>query len=525
MTRFLLSFVSLACLLVHLASAACPMAELARRGMAPEELTQLYHRGEGLNLGHLEQARDGAAKTHDNADETTPPAALDPLSGILSPLGLGGLLPRFSDEHKRDMVEHVLARQNEPDEQVNIDAPILTPKAHKRYVEERGLIGGLLAPLSGILQAIDIPTPQESGLKEIPGDDPNHQYQAPGPTDVRGNCPTLNTLANHGYLSRSGITSLAEAANAVQTAFSMSFDIAVFLSAFGLLAGGDLVTGKYSIAGKDSRVPNTLGNSLGIDRHGTFELDASISRSDYAFGDSHSFNGTKWDALVNDANKYGGGLFTIEAFQKNAAAQAKASRATNPQYENGANFIVNGATRALTLRPLPNGTTENVPDYANIAPFFLNETFPPNWYRRADSYSLADLLVDAADILLADPQPLGRNYDGRFVPSNISLPKAPADVGCLGVSLLAGIIPGQLAGEAVTAGNAVVNQLIVPLFGGTKCDIDSYDAAGVNNVRSNSYNVTNEDAGSGSGVTGLGQHEGLAKTSKYTRRAVPFGRA
>lgn len=52
------------------------------------------------------------------------------------------------------------------------------------------------------------------------------------------------------------------------------------------------------------------------------------------------------------------------------------SRATNPEYSNGANFIFNGATRALTLRPLPNGTTPDVADWANIAPFFLNETFP-----------------------------------------------------------------------------------------------------------------------------------------------------
>lgn len=108
-------------------------------------------------------------------------------------------------------------------------------------------MGGFLAPLTGPLAALDLPTPQASGLKAIPGNDPAHQYIAPGPTDVRGDCPTLNTLANHGYLSRTGITSFAEAANAIQTAYSMSFDIAVFLSALGLLAGGDIPTGKYSI--------------------------------------------------------------------------------------------------------------------------------------------------------------------------------------------------------------------------------------------------------------------------------------
>jgi len=66
----------------------------------------------------------------------------------------------------------------------------------------------------------------------------------------------------------------------------MSFDLGVGLSVLGLLAGGDIVTGKYSLGGKDSRVPDTLGPAWGIDRHGLFEIDGSISRSDAAFGDS-----------------------------------------------------------------------------------------------------------------------------------------------------------------------------------------------------------------------------------------------
>ena len=59
-----------------------------------------------------------------------------------------------------------------------------------------GLLGGVLQPLTGALSGIDIPTPQPQGLALIPGDDPKHQFEAPGPTDVRGICPTLNTLAN-----------------------------------------------------------------------------------------------------------------------------------------------------------------------------------------------------------------------------------------------------------------------------------------------------------------------------------------
>jgi hypothetical protein len=66
-------------------------------------------------------------------------------------------------------------------------------------------VNGTLLLLTGVLAGIGIPTPQVQGLAEIPGNDPNHQFQAPGPTDVHGLCPTLNTLANHGYISRDGI--------------------------------------------------------------------------------------------------------------------------------------------------------------------------------------------------------------------------------------------------------------------------------------------------------------------------------
>ena len=114
-------------------------------------------------------------------------------------------------------------------------------------------------------------------------------------------------MANHGYISRNGITTFAEASNACQQTLGFGYDLCTVLSALGLIAGGrckssylsghsrkrskyllpragDLVSGKYSIGGADSRVPNTLGPALGISKHGTFEIDQSISRVDQYFG-------------------------------------------------------------------------------------------------------------------------------------------------------------------------------------------------------------------------------------------------
>src|ERR1700750_2364096 len=97
-------------------------------------------------------------------------------------------------------------------------------------------------------------------------------------------CPTLNTMANHGFISRNGITTFAEAANACQITLGFGYDTCTFLSALRLLAGGDIVTGQYSIGGAGPRVSNPLGPSLGISKHGFFEVDTSISRQDAFFG-------------------------------------------------------------------------------------------------------------------------------------------------------------------------------------------------------------------------------------------------
>ena len=37
-----------------------------------------------------------------------------------------------------------------------------------------------------------------------------HYWQAPGPTDLRGQCPGLNAAANHGFLPRNGVASIQE---------------------------------------------------------------------------------------------------------------------------------------------------------------------------------------------------------------------------------------------------------------------------------------------------------------------------
>lgn len=46
-----------------------------------------------------------------------------------------------------------------------------------------------------------------------------HKWVAPGPNDIRGPCPGLNALANHGYLPHNGIVPLTLAATATQQVY------------------------------------------------------------------------------------------------------------------------------------------------------------------------------------------------------------------------------------------------------------------------------------------------------------------
>ena len=112
-------------------------------------------------------------------------------------------------------------------------------------------------------------------------------------------------LQSHTALTHPQITSFAEAANAVQTGYGFDYSLSVFLSAVGLLAGGDLATGKYTIGGADARVPNTLGPALGLDKHGVFEIDGSITREDTYFGNNANFLLQRWEEYVNISEIYG----------------------------------------------------------------------------------------------------------------------------------------------------------------------------------------------------------------------------
>ncbi|KAL8797109.1 MAG: hypothetical protein Q9195_000576 [Heterodermia aff. obscurata] len=381
-----------------------------------------------------------------------------------------------------------------------------------------GLLNGVLQPFTGRLSLLVPPTPQSFGLKAIPGTDANHQYVAPGTNDQRGACPALNTLANHGYISRDGITTWAEAANAIQTAFGFGYDLASILSGLGVIAGGDLITGKYSIGGADSRVPDTLGPSLGLDKHGVCEVDNSIARVDTFFGaefkipnsNQANFHLDRWQALLEDVAAHGN-LFSQAAFTDEKKRSYDDSRATNPHFDAGPKwYVIAHGERVFVYRNMLNGTspgecshfdpnqiytgrvvvvrftqrptnvsTDTAPDFGNVGPFFLNETFPKNWFRRPTPFPLADFLLDITSLYLGSPVELGANEGlGNFVPLGTD-PSAmtPSQIACFVLANILDEAPGSVAINIVNNYNLIqgfLNGAVAPFFANYNCDLTDY---------------------------------------------------
>ncbi|KAJ7459483.1 Cloroperoxidase [Mycena galericulata] len=112
----------------------------------------------------------------------------------------------------------------------------------------------------------------------------DYQFIAPTSTDVRSPCPGLNTLANHGYLPRTGKNiTVTEILDAAVAGFNVGSDAIIQAAKFGLLSGN---------------APVTLDlDALAL--HSLIEHDASISRNDFAIGDNLHFNETVFSTLAN----------------------------------------------------------------------------------------------------------------------------------------------------------------------------------------------------------------------------------
>jgi hypothetical protein len=167
---------------------------------------------------------------------------------------------------------------------------------------ERRKIAGIAATIESeakerrqlIPPTFDAPTQYVSTTGE-------HAYVAPTSTDLRGPCPGLNAMANHGYLPHNGVATISQfiqgtydgtwlrpllagkISNIILIVFGMGLDLATFLAVYGAIFDGDLTS--WSIGGPP---PPSLLSSVGLlgtpqgisGSHNKYEADVSPTRPD-----------------------------------------------------------------------------------------------------------------------------------------------------------------------------------------------------------------------------------------------------
>ncbi|KAJ7127271.1 Chloroperoxidase [Mycena crocata] len=281
------------------------------------------------------------------------------------------------------------------------------------------------------------PRQNDTGIKRIP--DADHPFIAPGPSDQRGPCPAMNTLANHGYISRNGITNFEEIIRGVGEAFNIERDVASGMAALNILTRGNPFVNKISIGGISPLVPPLPfkidgPETQGIAKHGRVEGDASMTRSDVFIGDNRNFNQTRWNGDLESLAKFGDDgpdgpntVFNLQALVALKKANLESDQALDPKFAIPPRRLntVYGAP-GLIMTVFANGTTKQATKQI-ITSFFMNQTFPENWFRSATPFTGGPI---PGQIAAALPQwvPGHNDENGVFVadppppaPFNVSL--------------------------------------------------------------------------------------------------------
>lgn len=232
----------------------------------------------------------------------------------------------------------------------------------------------------------------------------NHAYASPGPGEIRGPCPGLNAAANHGYLSRSGVTTLTETMAGLGSAFGMGAGLSGFLAAYAIIMTGDPVLQTWSIGGAPATgalTKSLLGQPQGISyAHNTYESDMSIGRPDAYTnnGDAHSLDTSRFSSAY--ATGMDDDRYTLDGLAQDFLAKGKSSVDLNPYFFSAAfsGVLVAPAAYIFVINLMSNHSAEepsgfldgetfkqffavtgNYPDFQWLPG---QERIPDNWYRR-----------------------------------------------------------------------------------------------------------------------------------------------
>ena len=303
----------------------------------------------------------------------------------------------------------------------------------------------------------------------------------------------MNMLANHGFIARDGITNFAEAVDACQNVFNMHWDLAVVITLIATVLGdGDAITQKFSIGcdatSRTAAVDLNLltGSQPGLNGHGNFEVDASMSRDDYFLseGDVFTLNGTLFGQMVETT----GGNFTKSGISKVKYNRWHDSQKRNDQFFYGPIGLISYAASAFLPELYGDGESAST---ETIATFFgvhqddsgswiygHNESIPDGWRSREEPYGLVKVVENLLAMYLENPVLFGGNTaDGSFDGIDFgAIKKGKLDLDlsvngalCLVYQLLAWPIPGPANGILNIGKDAVA--LITSLLGDTIAEL------------------------------------------------------
>jgi hypothetical protein len=338
----------------------------------------------------------------------------------------------------------------------------------------------------------------KGGYKVPANGDTAHYFVAPGPNDIRGPCPGLNTAANHNFLAHDGITTFNELVDAQQNLYNVGYDLAVLLAVLGLTTtDGDVVTEKLSIGcdatSRTSVNPALTGSEPGLDGHNKFEADSSLTRNDFftANGDNYKFNGTLF-GMMDTTCKSNFGRDQMSLYRKQRYDQSKAE---NPNFYFGPFSLLLFGASSFLYELMPSGTHNYKPDLATISSFFgakknsdgswsFNnaEKIPDNWTNRVAPYTNEDVTAEILAQYLEYPVLFGGNtgnggFDALNFGSSIKdgkLAKPDAStILCLLYQLTTERIPSSLNGFVTPTVKAIAFAAtkLNPLFQNLGCPL------------------------------------------------------
>ncbi|KAJ7192185.1 hypothetical protein GGX14DRAFT_596174 [Mycena pura] len=204
---------------------------------------------------------------------------------------------------------------------------------------------------------------------------PPHQFIQAGPNDRRGPCPGLNSLANHGFISRTGVDSFVNIVAACNQVYRMGTAASTAAAVLGMF-GGNLLdpTLPLSIGEPPSIIglpgPLVAAPPTGLtNTHNQFECDASLTRCDlYLCNDSHTLQPKYLEPLLD--------MYTADPSIANSVAivsQHHANRIADSIANNGLFFfgpvqMIVGAFTALQAPSLfANYSAEQPEGFMSVA--------------------------------------------------------------------------------------------------------------------------------------------------------------